>query len=130
MQLRGQVKEIEEAGARLAVVTMGAEDDARRFCSRFGRDAYTCLADPERGTYASFGLLRGTVMDVAGPRVWLAGARALAEGFIASVEGDVYQLGGTFAIRRDGTVAFAHYSRTSSDNAEPADALAALTTEP
>ena len=43
-------------------------------------------------------------------------------------KGDVAQRPGTFVLARDGTVAFAHYSKDSSDNPDTAELLRVVRT--
>ena len=126
MQLRGLADRIEAAGVGLASVTIGDPSRADAFCKRFARNRYPCLGDPGLQAYRAFGLPRGSWLDVAGPRVWGPGAKAIMHGVASRPGDDVLRLGGTFGIRTDGTLAFVHYARTSSDNADPLQALDAL----
>jgi len=126
VQLRGLADRIEAAGVAIASVTIGDPSRADAFCERFARNRYPCLGDPELAAYHAYGLPRGSWLDVAGPRVWGAGATAIRHGVASRPGDDVLRLGGTFGIRTDGTLAYAHYARTSSDNADPMEAVAAL----
>jgi peroxiredoxin len=126
VQLRGLADRIEGGGVSIASVTIGDPARAAGFCERFVRNRYPCLGDPELAAYHAYGLPRGSWLDVAGPRVWGAGASAIRHGVASRPGDDVLRLGGTFAIRTDGTLAYVHYARTSSDNADPLVAAASL----
>jgi hypothetical protein len=76
---------------------------------------FVCLADPEKIAYRAFGLRQGTLGQVAGPRMWLGGLRAVVRGGIGTPQGDPWQMPGTFVVDRVGIIRFAHYGATSVD---------------
>jgi len=100
----------------VAIVTMGKPEAAAEFC-HVHRLPFTCLSDPERGSYRAYGLRRGTIGEVIGPGPILAGLRAAAKGhLIGRPVDDVYQLGGLFVVGTDGLIRYARYPRHSGDN--------------
>ena len=115
-------------GARIAVVAQGGADDARSFCDQRGvSDLLLCLADPHREAYRAFGLERGSVNRVMGPKVLAAGLRAWRHGLGLPGRGqDPMQLGGAFVIDRTGQMRLAHRDPTSADHATVDELLAAL----
>ncbi len=102
----------------MTAVTQGTPDQTRAF-SASRRVPFPCLSDPERRSYRAYGLGRGTLAQVLGPRVLWRGLRAAAHGHVMGrIVGDEFQLGGTFIIHR-GIVRFTHYPGDASDNASP-----------
>ena len=89
---------------------------ARNFC-RQRKVALDCLGDPERAAYHAVGLERGSAVEVIGPQLLKGFVRAGRKGSLPGIPvGDVTQRPGTFVVARDGSVAYAHYNRDSSDN--------------
>jgi len=99
----------------VVAVTQGTWEQTRIFCNVKG-SSLQCLSDPERKSYKDFGIDRGSLSAVLGPRVLLKGFRAAAHGhFIGRIVGDEFQLSGTFIVDK-GIVRFAYYSKDASDN--------------
>jgi hypothetical protein len=106
----------QQRAVAVAIVTMGKPDAAAQFCHA-QRLPFTCLSDPGRHSYRAYGLRRGTIGEVMGPRPMLAGLRAAARGhFIGRSVDDVYQLGGVFVVGTDGLIRYARYPQHSGDN--------------
>jgi len=77
------------------------------------------IADPEHTLYEAFGLGRGSLLQLIGPKVWLAGLRAIGGGHgVGKPRGDVTLLSGAFLVR-DGRVLWAHYAAHTGDLVEP-----------
>lgn len=77
------------------------------------------IADPEHAVYDAFGLGRGSLLQLLGPKVWLAGLRAIGSGNgVGKPKGDVSRLAGAF-LARDGRVVWAHYAAHTGDIVEP-----------
>ena len=57
----------------------GNVDEGQRFLDRFWPEA-RAVSDAELWFFGRAGLGRGTIRQLIGPRVWIAGARALARG--------------------------------------------------
>ncbi len=58
------------------------------------------VSDPEQKFYAAFGLTRGTLWQVLGPRVWWKGLQAVLKGnWVGPLGGDGLQMPGMFVLR-------------------------------
>jgi NAD(P)-dependent dehydrogenase (short-subunit alcohol dehydrogenase family) len=125
--LRDRFRELEARGAALAIVGNGGAP----FAAAFREDMelppdVTLLVDPELRAYRAAGLRRGRV-EVLSPRVALNGLRAFRAGFRQTgIEGDPWQLGGSFVLRPDGACTFRQASREAGDHADLDAVLAAL----
>lgn len=107
-------------------MTQGDAAQAQALCDRFGAP-FPCLADPSREGYRTYGLKRGSVMEVMGPAAILRGARAASKGhFVERVRGDAFQMPGTFIIDRDGLVRYTRYARHSADHPSVEELIVAL----
>ena len=115
-------------GARVVLVGQGPVDEMDQFCAAHGIDGtLVCLADPDRSAYQAFGLGRGSLADVMGPRLLGAAIKALRHGGGLPHQGqDVRQLGGAFVIDRDGAFRLAQRAETSADRATIDQLLSAL----
>lgn len=88
---------------------------------------FPCLADPEREGYRTYGLKRGNAWEVIGPAAIVRGLQARRKGHhIEKIEGDAFQMPGTFIIDRDGTVRYAKYARHSGDHPDTRELVAVL----
>ena len=117
-------EEFEKAGAEVVAIFQYRAEPTANFCRRRGVDHITCLGDPERKAYHAVGLERGPAREYVGPQLAKGFLRAARHGAFAGIpKGDVAQRPGTFVLGRDGTVAFAHYSKDSSDNPDTAELL-------
>jgi peroxiredoxin len=111
------------AGAEVLAVFQYRGQPTKNFCRRRGV-SFSCLGDPERELYHAVGLERGAMREHMGPQLMKGFVRAARHGaFVGVPKGDVAQRPGTFVIARDGTVAFAHYNKDSSDNPDTAELL-------
>lgn len=114
--MRDRADEIRQAGAGLAAIGNGSRYFAEAFRGDFRLD-FPLFVDPDLEAYRAAGLRRG-FLELLSPRVVLNGVRALASGSRQTgVQGDAFQLGGVFVIRKGGGVAFAHRSREAGDHA-------------
>ncbi|MBX6764837.1 MAG: redoxin domain-containing protein [Rubrobacteraceae bacterium] len=114
--MRGGSREFEKRGARVALVSMADPEQTARFCEKMDLP-FECLSDPERHAYRAFGLRRGNILEVAGPRNWGSGIRAVLEGQRQGpTAGDPMQLPGAFVFDASGRLRLAHYARASADN--------------
>jgi peroxiredoxin len=88
---------------------------------------FPCLADPGRDGYRSYGLKRGSAWEVLGPAAIVRGLQARRKGHhIEKIEGDAFQMPGTFIIDRGGIVRYARYARHSGDHPDPKELVQAL----
>lgn len=111
----------------MALIGLGRPDQAGAFCER-RRVPFACLTSPDRSAHRAYGLRRGTVNQVAGPRMWLPWLRNQVTGNPQGRfgQGDVAQLAGTFVVDPAGVIRFAHRGRRADDNPPNDDVLAAL----
>ena len=125
MDVRRDYASFRAAGGDVALITMGTPQQANTFRQRL-RLPFPVLADPDRAAYRAFGLDSGSLWQIAGPRVWLKGVKALFRGGASQPVGDVRQMPGAFVIDREGVIRFAHYARHSADYPQHAAMLAAV----
>jgi NAD(P)-dependent dehydrogenase (short-subunit alcohol dehydrogenase family)/peroxiredoxin len=126
--LRDRIDEIRARGAELVIVGNGATHFAAPFREDYQLDC-PLLVDPELRAYRAAGLRRGRV-EALSPRLPWKAIRALRAGSRqGAIEGDVWQLGGVFVIRRDGELAYRYVSREAGDHPPVDDILAALADE-
>jgi hypothetical protein len=117
--------------ANVVLIGQGEPKLAHDFCeARRVPDRFHCTVAPANKAYRDFGLMRGSWTKVAGPQVWLPGARTFfaPDTHQGRTRGDPLQLAGTFVIDLTGTIRFAHRNRTSADNPANDDVLSALET--
>ena len=123
--MRGVVDTIRSLGAELVVVGNGRPEHAQAF--RKDQDiSFPLLVDPTMAAYRAAGLKRG-IFDAVNLRTARHAVRAFRKGFRqVSVQGDPWQLGGSFVIDPKGAVLFTHVSKEAGDHPDPEDILAAL----
>lgn len=113
---------IRAAGGDVVAVFQYRAEPTRNFCRRRGVDL-DCFGDPDRSAYKAVGLERGSIAEYIGPQLLPGIVRAGRKGSLPGIPvGDVTQRPGTFVVGRDGSVAYAHYNRDSSDN-PPVEAI-------
>lgn len=112
--MRNDYQLFQQAGGGVAVVTQGTVAQTAEFRRRHELP-FACLADPDRNAYRAFGLERGSLGQIAGPKIWLRSMRALFRGGAGAPQGDVRQMPGAFVVDRLGIVRLAHYSGDSGD---------------
>jgi len=123
--LRDSIPQIRERGAELVIVGNGTPHFAAAFREDFHLDS-PLLIDPELRAYRAAGLRRGRV-ELLSPRLPLHALRALRSGSRQTgVQGDPWQLGGTFVILPGGGLAFRHLSREAGDHPAIEEVLEAL----
>jgi len=103
-----------QAAGDVAVITMGTVEQTAGFAQRL-KLPFVCLADPDQTAYKKFGVHRGGVSEVAGPKVWAAGLRALVRGGAGKPVGDVLQMHAAFVIDSEGRIQLAEYPENSAD---------------
>jgi peroxiredoxin len=118
-----QYNEFRKAGADIVAIFQYRADPTYHFC-RKRKMPFDCLGDPERAGYHAVGLERGSAKEVIGPQLIGGFLRAARHGALPGIpKGDTAQRPGTFVVATDGTVAFAHYSKDSSDNPDTDELL-------
>ena len=115
------------AGADIVAIFQYRADPTYHFCRKRGVP-FDCLGDPEREGYHAVGLERGGAKEYIGPQLVTGFVRAARKGAFAGNPkgGDVSQRPGTFVVASDGTVAYAHYNKDSSDHPPLEDLLGAV----
>ena len=106
-------RDIEASGTSAVLVHMGDEQRICDLLERYGLSDVDRICDPEQRLYAAFGLKRGTLLQLLGPRVWWRGLKAgVLDGHgIGRVSADSAQLPGAFLIGPAGIVrSFRHRS--------------------
>ena len=85
-----------EEGVKLVLVHMTEETRAEREFQKYGLSNYVQHSDPDRKLYQHFGLKKGTLHQLFGPKVWLRGMEAFfKEGhFIGPLAGNGFQMPG------------------------------------
>jgi peroxiredoxin len=115
--------EFREAGADVVAIFQYRAEPTANFCRKRGVP-FDCLGDPEREAYHAVGLERGSAKEYVGPQLAKGFLRAARHGALPGRPvGDVAQRPGTFVVATDGTVAFAHFNKDSSDNPETEELL-------
>ncbi len=91
---------IEAQGTKLVLVHMGVDAESEPFFSRYGLEDLPRISDPRRSLYRAFGLTRGTLNALFGPKVWLRGFQVgILDGHgIGGLVGDGFQMPGVFLI--------------------------------
>jgi peroxiredoxin len=110
---------------RLVGVGLGKPEHAANICSRIA-PSVTCIVDSEKSAYVQYGLRQGTILQLFGPRVLAAGARAASAGHFQSQKtGDPMMMPGTFIVDSQGIIRYAHYSEHAGDHPPIQELLAA-----
>ena len=91
---------IDSSGTQLLLVHMGSEEQAAEFFARYNMDDVPRISDPKCALYRGFGLSRGSLGALFGPKVWTRGLQAgLANKHGAGTQiGDGFQMPGVFLI--------------------------------
>jgi len=108
--------EIEADGTRIVVVHMSDEERAAEVFATYGLHNVYRVRDTDCDLYRAFGLERGTLMQLFGPRVWMRGlvAGVLDGHGIGGLEGDGWRMPGVFLVSR-GVVVNRYIHRSASD---------------
>ena len=125
--MRDDWDRFEAAGASVGVIGLGRPDQAKSFCER-RRVPFACLTSPDGTAHRAYGLRRGSLNQLAGPRVWLSGIRNTFKGNPQGRfgQGDPARLPGTFVVDTSGRIRYGHRGRWSDDNPGNDEVLAAL----
>jgi prostamide/prostaglandin F2alpha synthase len=128
VQLHRARSEFDAAGVPLVLIGQATPRHAAHFRRARGVEL-PVLADAKRESYRAAGAKVATVGELLGPksvgRGVMKAARSGGRIHQGKVIGHPAQLGGAMVIRPDGTVAWSHMSEDASDNASPAEILAA-----
>jgi hypothetical protein len=92
-------RDIESAGARIVLVHMGDDEQGAEQFGSFGLGDLPRISDPGRAVYRAFGLERGRVGLLFGPRVCWRGIGAVLRGHrVGPGVGDGFQMPGLFLV--------------------------------
>lgn len=115
-----RARELDPTFPTIVFVHPSTPEDGEEFFGERWPEAAS-IADPTHALYSAFGLARGTLRQVLGPEVWLAGLRAVSGGNgVGRVKGDPMMMSGAFLVR-GGSVVWAHRSAHSGDIVDPAE---------
>lgn len=107
----------------MVVVHAPAERTAR-FWERLALP-FVAACSADGAAHRAFGLRRGRLAEILGPRLWAPALRALLKGRGAGLpQGDVFVLPGAFVCERDGRLSWVRYGAHAADHVR-ADALIA-----
>lgn len=111
----------------MALIGLGTPAQAAAFCRRWDVP-FICLTSPDGRAHRAYGLRRGNLNQVAGPRVWMPWLRATARGHHQGRfgQGDPARLPGTFVVDPTGIVRYAHRGRRADDTPPNDEVLAAV----
>ena len=113
--MRERAAELERYGLQVVVIAFARVEVVRGYLRRYGLP-FEGLADPERAVYRRYGLGRGSVGRVWGPRVWWHYLRAVLRGERPRpIRGDTLQLGGDFLVGADGRLLLVHPGHDPTD---------------
>jgi len=99
------------------VVHMGSDEEGRGMMARFELADVPTISDPQCRLFRAYELPRGTLRQLFGWRIWVAGFRtAILKGYgFGTLAGDGFQLSGAFLVR-DGQILAAAPSRDAADS--------------
>lgn len=104
--IQRQRRVIEDAGTQIVLVHMGPEEADFKMFEAHGVQDLPRIADPDQSLYRSFGLRRGSLWQLGGPKVWLRVFRAVAVGKrVVKASGDAWQMPGVFLLHRGEVIA-------------------------
>jgi peroxiredoxin len=97
---------IQARGVKPVVVLMSADPKAAKFLEGYGLGDVSRVSDPSGRTYRAFGLRRGSLWQLFGPGVvWRGFIAGVLRGHgVGTLEGDGFQMPGTFLIHRGAIV--------------------------
>ena len=109
-------KEIEANGTRLVFVHMADEETANQYFTRYDLEGAVHICDPDCQYYADFGLVKGTLTQLMGLRVWMRGfdAGIIGGHGMGKLMGDSFQMPGIFLIQ-NGMIKDHYIHKLSSD---------------
>ncbi len=101
-ELASHIKPILAKGLKPYVVHMGPESTSIELKNEYGLSSVEWISDPQKKFYAAFGLKRGSLKQLFGPRVVTRGfvAGVLKGHGIGAIEGDSLQMGGIFLVNK------------------------------
>ncbi len=93
-----------------------AQDRAMEHDGRDLRIPFPLLSDPERAAYKAYGLRKGGLWGIFGPKIIWEYVKLIVRGrLFRGIQADPFQLGGDFVIDGKGIVRFAYRSEDPAD---------------
>ncbi len=94
--LSKDMPELVARNVRVVIVHMSELEEGQRLLGQFGLEDVEQLSDPSAGLYSEFGIPRGSLRQIIGPKVIVKGLwTALTKGFgIGYAGGDCFQMPG------------------------------------
>jgi hypothetical protein len=118
--------EFRDKGAEIVAIGMGRVDMAKHFADTRSIP-FPLLVDHDRDSYRALELKIGSLMDVAGPKVWMRGIKGTLSGHPSTLpKQDPKQMGGVMVVAPGGHVLYLHRAEESSDNPPIDEVLEAL----
>ena len=95
-----QRRSIEASGTRVVLVHMSGEEHASQYFQSYGLQDVLRISDPNQALYRAFGLSRGSLRSLFGPKVWLRGFQAavIKRHGVGRLAGDGFQMPGVFLV--------------------------------
>jgi len=92
--------EIEASGSQIVLVHMGREEAAETILAKYKLGDVPRVWDPKVSLYRAFGLEKGALAQLFGPKVWVRGFSAglLGRHRMGKSDGDVTQMPGVFLV--------------------------------
>lgn len=119
--MREHDEEFRRRNVIIVIVTFENDFFARGYVEETSL-SWPLLIDDTRETYANYGMLKASFLDIWGPKSWRAYLKEVLEGRLPKMShGDIYQRGGDLLIGPDGIVRLHHVG------AGPADRPAVVT---
>lgn len=113
MQQHGQT--LKDLDIRVLVVTFESGAFARAYAQETGL-GWAVMIDETRSLYEAYGMLRGRLRDIWGPRTWWAYAQEALRGrWPGPARADTSQLGGDVLIDPEGVVRLVHVGSGPAD---------------
>lgn len=93
---------LESKKLKIYVVHMGPPSTSVELANEYDLKTVEFISDPGKKFYNAFGLKRGSLKQLFGPRVWLRGFQAgvLKGHGVGALEGDGLQMGGIFLMQK------------------------------
>ncbi len=123
--MREAYPKFQERGAEVAVVTMETPAQAAALRDRH-RCEFPFLSDPRAEAYSAFGLERGGIAQLVTPRTIFRAISSTLKGNFGGPMGDVFRMGGTFVIDREGVIRYCHRARDAADVTSVDEVIGAL----
>ncbi len=93
-------KDIENRNTQIVIVHLSEFELAKTYLEKYGLDDIEQISDPDCDLYAKFGLVKGSMGQLFGLKVWTRGFGQMAKGNMYSIKqvGDGFQMPGLFVL--------------------------------